>query len=146
VELPALAQSHEWPTLAKLLSASMPPVFVAMTPLLDGRPWPSTIPKELLRISLIVALACVPVVWWLGRRYHFSFVAQVSWVGFIVLTGIPGLLAFLSVQEWPARESCPQCHKPRLVNREHCEHCGAEFPPPEKTGTEIFEPAGTAQA
>jgi hypothetical protein len=85
-------------------------------------------------------------VWWLGRRYHFSFVAQVSWVGFIVLTGIPGLLAFLSVQEWPARESCPQCHKPRLVDREHCEHCGAEFPPPEKTGTEIFEPAGTAQA
>jgi predicted amidophosphoribosyltransferase len=73
-------------------------------------------------------------------------VAQVSWVGFIVLTGIPGLLAFLSVQEWPARESCPQCHKPRLVDREHCEHCGAEFPPPEKTGTEIFEPAGTAQA
>jgi hypothetical protein len=146
VELPALAQSHEWPTLQKLLSASVPPVFVAMTPLLDGHPWPSTIPKELLRISLIVALACVPVVWWLGRRYHFSFVAQVSWVGFIVLTGIPGLLAFLSVQEWPARESCPQCRKPRLVDREHCEHCGAEFPPPEKTGTEIFEPAGTAQA
>ena len=59
---------------------------------------------------------------------------------------VPGLLAFLSVQEWPARESCPQCRKPRLVDREHCEHCGAEIPPPEKTGTEIFEPAGTAQA
>jgi hypothetical protein len=96
----------------------------------------------MLRLSLIVALVCVPAAWWLGRRYHFSVAAKVSWVGFIVLTGIPGLLAFLSVQEWPARETCPKCGKQRVVEREHCEHCGAEFPAPEKTGIEIFEPVG----
>ncbi len=147
VELPPLAPEHEGLILQKkLLCAPLPPVFVATLPLLEGHPWPSAIPKEMLRLSLIVALVCVPVVWWLGRRYHFSVAAKVSWGGFIVLTGIPGLLAFLSVQEWPARESCPQCGKLRVVDREQCEHCGAEFPPPEKTGTEIFEPIEMAKA
>jgi RNA polymerase subunit RPABC4/transcription elongation factor Spt4 len=44
------------------------------------------------------------------------------------------------VQEWPARESCPNCKKLRVVDRDQCEHCGADFAPPEKNGTEIFEP------
>jgi ABC-type transport system involved in multi-copper enzyme maturation permease subunit len=146
VELPPLRPEHERPGLVnKLLSASLPPVFVAAMPLLDGNPWPSAIPKELLRISLIAALVCVPLVWWLGQRYRFSLGARLSWAGFIVLTGVPGLLAFMSVQEWPAREACPKCGKLRVVDREQCEHCGASFPPPEKTGTEIFEPVGTGQ-
>jgi len=59
---------------------------------------------------------------------------------FHLLTGFPGFLAFLCVREWPAREACPACKKPRLVDREHCEHCCADFAPPEKTGTEIFAP------
>jgi predicted amidophosphoribosyltransferase len=45
----------------------------------------------------------------------------------------------LSVEEWPAREACPHCKKFRVVDRERCEHCGAEFAPPEKNGTEVFE-------
>mgnify|MGYP001160529373 CR=1 FL=1 len=32
----------------------------------------------------------------------------------------------------------------RLVDREQCEHCGAGFAPPEKTGTEVFEPLGVS--
>jgi hypothetical protein len=27
-----------------------------------------------------------------------------------------------------------------VVDRGQCEHCGADFAPPEKNGTEIFEP------
>jgi len=53
---------------------------------------------------------------------------------------VPGLLAFLSVQEWPAREACPNCKRLRLVDRQHCERCGADWAPPEKTGTEVFAP------
>ena len=62
------------------------------------------------------------------------------------LGGVPSALRhprfadFLSVQEWPARETCPDCKKLRVVDREHCEHCGADFAPPEKNGTEMFEP------
>ena len=53
--------------------------------------------------------------------------------------GFPGFLAFLSLQEWPAREPCPNCQRLRNVDREKCEHCGAGFAPPETKGTEIFE-------
>jgi ribosomal protein L37AE/L43A len=51
----------------------------------------------------------------------------------------------LSVQEWPALESCPNCKKLRVVDREHCEHCGADFAPPEKNGTEVFESLTTVK-
>jgi len=30
------------------------------------------------------------------------------------------------------------------VDREHCEYCGGEFNPPERNGTEIFEPLPAA--
>jgi len=93
--------------------------------------------------SILVAAFCAVVVWPIGRRYNFSPMAQLGWAGFVLLTGIPGLLAFFCVQEWPAREPCPQCKKLRTVDRETCEHCGAPFPAPEKTGTEIFAPLET---
>jgi hypothetical protein len=87
-------------------------------------------------------LVCLPVGLWLGRRYHFSITAQAGWAVFHVLFGVPGLLAFLCVQEWPARETCPNCKRPRLVDRPQCDRCGADWPPPETTGTEVFAPLG----
>jgi hypothetical protein len=90
--------------------------------------------------SLIPVILCAIVGWGLGRRYSFSARAQVGWGVFHLLFGLPGLLAFLSVQEWPARELCPGCKKLRVVDREKCPHCGADFAPPEKNGTEIFAP------
>ena len=71
--------------------------------------------------------------------YFGSPVAYVFIVIFLLLTGVPGFIAFLSVNEWPARESCPSCGKRRVVTREKCEHCGAPFAPPQKAGIEIFE-------
>ena len=98
-------------------------------------------PRELLLLSWAGAvLVCLPVGWWLGRRYQFSLAAQAGWAVFHLLCGVPGLLAFLSVQEWPAREACPNCKRLRVVDRAQCEHCGADFAPPEKTGTEVFAP------
>jgi hypothetical protein len=85
-------------------------------------------------------LISLPIGWWLGSRYHFSLTAQAGWAVFHVLFGVPGLLAFLSVQEWPAREACAKCKRLRLVDRAQCEHCGAEWAPPQKTGTEVFAP------
>ena len=54
--------------------------------------------------------------------------------------GFPAFIAFLSVHDWPAREPCPNCRRPRVVNRDQCEHCGAAFPPPERTGIEKGNP------
>jgi hypothetical protein len=124
----------------KLISLALPPALFVIIPLFEGSPWPSAIPWVLVKFSLVAALICIPVGWWLGCRYNLSVPARLGWAAFHLGFGIPGLLTFLSVQEWPARESCPNCKKLRTVDREHCEHCGADFAPPEKNGTEIFEP------
>ena len=95
-----------------------------------------------LWLSLAAAvLLCLLIGIWLGHRYQFGLRAQLSWAAFHLVFGIPGLLAFLSVQEWPARERCPNCRRLRVVNREHCQHCAAAFPASAPTGVEIFEPA-----
>ena len=86
------------------------------------------------------ALVCALLGWWFGRRNNLSRKANFGWGLFHLLFGVPGLLAFLAVQEWPPKESCPSCKKLRAVDRERCQHCGASFPPPAKNGTEIFEP------
>ena len=91
-------------------------------------------------LKLGIPILCAAVGWWLGTRYSFSRKAKFGWVVFLLLSGASGLLAFLAVQEWPAREPCPSCRKLRVVDRETCEHCGSKFAPPETNGTEIFEP------
>jgi hypothetical protein len=93
----------------------------------------------LAKTSFCVAALCALAGWWLGRRYHFSKGTQIKWAIFHLLAGLPGFIAFLSVQEWPARETCPHCKKLRVVDRSRCEHCGESFAPAQKDGTEIFE-------
>jgi len=121
---------NSWPDeLAMALLT--PPAYVEFNHRIH-RPW------NLLSYAL--AAACAVIGWWRSRRYHFSTGAAAGWAVFIFLLGIAGLLAFLCVQEWPAREACPNCKKLRAVDRESCEHCAAPFSPPEKNGTEIFGP------
>ena len=96
-------------------------------------------------LSLAVAgalLVWIPLTCWLGRRAGLSMQSLLCWSVFQLAFGLPGFLAFVCAQEWPSREPCPNCKKPRSVDHEQCEHCGAEFAPPETTGTEIFEPLG----
>jgi hypothetical protein len=140
IELPSLSRPSVKPQpQEKLISAVAPPVGLLVVPWLvpgwEGR----ALPREDLLVSWCSAvLVCLPIGLWLGRRYRFSPGAQAGWAVFHVLFGVPGLLAFLAVQERPAREACPNCKRLRLVDRAQCEHCGAGFAPPEKTGTEVF--------
>ena len=133
VDLPKLPPSMDDFGI-KLAFLLMPPLPSAAFACSDDSDWPWK-PS-----CLIPAILCAIVGWGLGRRYSFPARAQAGWVVFHLLLGLPGLLAFLSVQEWPAREQCPSCKKLRVVDREKCPHCGADFAPPEKNGTEIFEP------
>jgi ABC-type transport system involved in multi-copper enzyme maturation permease subunit len=96
---------------------------------------------EGILMSVIGAIVYAGIGWELGRRYCFSLQDQVKWAVWHLFFSLPGLLAFICVQEWPARETCPNCKKLRLVNREKCEYCDAEFAPPAKNGTEVFEVA-----
>ena len=142
IDLPPLPAPHYGPRLEEeMTSLVAPPALLAVLPLAKVGIWSSGVPRELLLLSWAGAiLVCLPIGLWLGRRYRFSFAAQAGWAVFHVLLGVPGLLAFLSVQEWPAREACPICKKLRRVDRAQCEHCAADFAPPEKTGTEVFAP------
>ncbi len=132
MDLPKLSEPAQLRLAERFVIPLMPPAFPLWSWDEPYRTW------NLLRI--IPAILCVWVGWWLGRRNNLTLKAQTGWGIFHLLFGLPGLLAFLAVQEWPAKESCPGCKKTRVVDRERCEHCGANFAPPEKTGTEIFEP------
>jgi ABC-type transport system involved in multi-copper enzyme maturation permease subunit len=135
MDLPTLSEPQYDTWVEEIASVLLPPP-VRIT--VDNAQ--SRISKSL---AFIPAAICALIGWWLGQRYNFSIKAKVGWGIFILLSGIPGLLAFLAVQEWPAREVCPGCKKFRVVDREKCEHCGADFAPPEPNGTEIFEPLTT---
>lgn len=141
-EVPALPHHRYEPRPEeRLMGAVLPPAGYFTLPWLGAGLWLRQVPRELPWLSWGGAvLICLPIGLWLGRRYHFSLAAQAGWAVFHVIFGVPGLLAFLSVQEWPARETCPNCKRLRLVDHTQCEHCGADFAPPEKTGTEIFAP------
>jgi len=122
----------------RLSSVIMPPLPVVYQ--LLG--WES-VPWNLLRISFAVAVVCAVIGWRIGKHYHYESGTQIGWFVFHLMFAFPGLIAFLCVQEWPARESCPNCKKLRVVVRAKCEHCDAEFAPPRRNGTEVFEPLAT---
>jgi hypothetical protein len=85
----------------------------------------------------IMAIAIVP----LCRRYVLDRRATILWIIAALLLGVPGVPAFLSLRQLPARTICPSCGKPRIVTRENCEHCGAPVGRPATEGIEVFEMA-----
>jgi hypothetical protein len=94
-------------------------------------------------LALIVLSAAASAIgcWLLARRCAFSRARMIGWalVGFFF--GWVGWLLMYVLQEWPARVSCPNCRKLRVVTRDRCEHCGGLHAPPASDGTEIFESA-----
>jgi hypothetical protein len=138
-ELPVLQrpenQGINWQD--KLMSLLLPPTVCVLT---RHRP-AGVMPWEFVCLNFTIAAMCAVACGWLSRRYRLGTPAQIGWVVFPLLAGPVGFLAFLCAQEWPARESCPGCKRLRLVDRPRCEHCGADFPAPEPTGIEIFEPS-----
>jgi hypothetical protein len=139
IEIPANEDN-----LAGIVAAVvLPPAVLAALPLMVREVQAESAREEIRKLAvpiLLLATIWASIGWWLGGRLHLSMRTRIGWAVFHLLAGLPGLLAFVCVQEWPARETCPHCKKLRLVDREQCEHCGGEFSPPERTGTEIFEP------
>lgn len=90
-------------------------------------------------LVLSTAAACAMACLLLARRLAFSPARCLGWGLVGLLLGPVGLLVMLALQEWPARTICSACSKPRLVDRDLCEHCGACQAPPAADGTEVFE-------
>lgn len=145
-ELPKLAWQNPTPRVWEIFISSLvpPAVLVGIRLFTETSANVQIDANTVISIAFAVsALLCVPIGWSLSRRYNFSNPSRFGWAAFLLLSGLPGLLAFISVHDWPARLSCPNCKKPRPVDLDQCQHCGAEFPLPEKTGIEIFEPLPT---
>jgi hypothetical protein len=86
------------------------------------------------------ALAAMATIF-LGRRCGFGWRKTVGWSIGNVLLGPAGVMVMLSLNDWPARETCAACGGKRLVGRALCSKCGSPLPPPPVDGREIFEPA-----
>lgn len=146
VTLPPLERWQTTPGVEEtVLLVSTPPALLAALaaylPYLP--PWTSAELVRILLMSLGFSLVlCVPVAWWISRRYQLSPGARLAWLLFVAFGGLAGLLALICVEEWPAREPCPNCRQPRVVDKTQCPHCQAAFAPPAKKGTEVFEPLG----
>ncbi len=141
VDLPNLDWTGGPRLTDKLLTALLPAPFWPVFYWPQDRDWSWVIRWKMVYISLAgAAIIWIPLGWRLGRRYNFTFTQQLGWAVFHLVFNLPGFLTFLGVQEWPARVACLKCHKLRVVDRDECEHCGTEFAPAEKNGTEIFEP------
>ena len=94
----------------------------------------------LFGVVLLVGAVCwASVVFGIARRYAFTRHQAWWWAIGGFFFGPAGLLTLLALREWPARVACAACGRKRLVDRWQCEHCGADFPPPAPTGTEIFD-------
>jgi hypothetical protein len=102
---------------------------------------PSGLVPGYLALIVLSAAASAIGCWLLARRYAFSRGRSIMWafVGFFF--GWVGWLLMLVLLEWPARVSCPNCRKHRVVTLDRCEHCGGLHAPPASDGTEIFESA-----
>jgi hypothetical protein len=85
------------------------------------------------------AAACAGITLALARRYAFSRRRLAGWTILCFLSGPMGILTMLALLDWPPRVNCASCGKMRVVNRQQCQHCAADFPPPPNVGVEIFE-------
>jgi hypothetical protein len=94
----------------------------------------------------VSAVACAVVCFVLGRRHVFSRARLAGWSLCGLAFGPVGLLLLLALHGLPARVRCPGCGRPRVVDRDRCEHCGAAHAPPPPDGTEVFETAAAPAA
>lgn len=90
-------------------------------------------------ILVASASVCALVSLAIARHYAFKKANRRMWVILNFLTGPAGLLTLIALRDWPAREVCPACGARRVVDRDRCEHCAAEFAAPQRDGTEVFD-------
>lgn len=94
--------------------------------------------RGVIATSLTLSAITMVLIWLIGRRYAFSLKWRVAWMALSIVANLFTLLAIWLTTDFPAREICPSCGNPRVVNRERCEHCEAAFDSPQPDGTEVF--------
>lgn len=98
-------------------------------------------PNLFMTPMLVSGVLCAVGTWLLARRRGFEPRDRRVWTAIGFLTGPAGILMLLVLRGRPVRVACPACAKPRVVTRQHCEHCGASFTRPAPDPADIFENA-----
>jgi hypothetical protein len=96
-------------------------------------------------LMVLSAAVCGLACFLLARRHSIAPARCLGWALCGLLFGPTGLLLMLALQDWPVRIACHNCHQPRLVMTERCEHCGGAHALLTPDGTEIFEATATNQ-
>jgi hypothetical protein len=89
----------------------------------------------------LVHAAAAGLAWLCYRRlarYGAARRERVVWTTFVFVLGLPGWVGFRFGRRWPVRECCPACGAVVPRDRADCAGCRAEFPLPERKGTEVF--------
>lgn len=90
--------------------------------------------------ALVIVCLFGGVMAWLcyRRQQRYGLPWTKTWVTFVFLTGLPGLVAYYAHRRWPPLEKCPTCNQPAPRDRYACFDCGQEFPAPSPKGIEVF--------
>ncbi len=72
------------------------------------------------------------------RQQRYGLPWTKTWMVFVFLGGLPGVVGYYAHRRWPAIEKCPACGRAVPHDREACMDCGSEFPEPAPKGTEVF--------
>jgi hypothetical protein len=102
-----------------------------------GENWKIT-KETAISITILSIVLAGTTLWW-ARRVQFSWRRAWSWAGMAFAFNIAGLMAFRLMADWPRFVPCAACGRNRPIDRERCPHCGAAWPGPEPSGTEIFD-------
>lgn len=99
--------------------------------------WPEWL-RLMLLLSALAGFISAFLAWRISLRCADRRAGRWAWTAGVFWLGLLGVLMLLALRGWPARETCPNCRRLRVVTRERCEHCGAPFAPVALDGTEIF--------
>lgn len=88
-----------------------------------------------------ICLISTALAWLCYRRqtqFAVSKAQRLGWTIFVWLLGPPGYVGYHCSRRWPVVDGCPACSQLVPMDRPSCAACGKPFPPPARTGTEVF--------
>ena len=89
-------------------------------------------------IVFVTFLALAVAGWCYRRHRRYGQPGAAAWSLFVLLLGLPGLLAYLAHRRWPVCLPCAACGRSVPRDRDACLACHQPFPEPPPKGIEIF--------
>lgn len=93
--------------------------------------------------STTIVLLLAGTVTWHQRTTGQSGRKRWLWPLFVFASSVFGFLCYWAIHWDDVTEACPKCRKKRLVGRDLCPHCQADWPKWKPLGVEIFDRRAT---